>query len=505
MNQSPMEANHHRQLVLKCAVVSRLVVIFLAILWRCLLSPYDTSASIDPSCLTSELNSHAPPVLLPRVAAAIENGIVWDSVYFVRIAQCGYEYEQSYAFFPLLPISISLLSRSVFSPLIPVIGHRAVLGLSGCVLNNIAFVLAALYLYRLSVIVVKDSELAMRASLLFCLNPASVFYSSIYTESLYALFSIGGLYYFTSGARNIATLWFALSGFSRSNGILTAGYICFQMMHSVYSSAVLRKHAIFVFWELIVGAIRSICIIFPFIGFQAYGYYNICVGHSPSPWCKKRIPLFYDYIQGHYWGVGFLRYFQIKQIPNFVLASPVLSLALCSIIHYVKLEPKVFLSLGFRRVSSPMNDNKGGQDSARLLVMKDDASYKLNEGGDCALKQRKHVATVGRRQNFTALETGKTDDNNLSTAAIIQVPLVLHLGFMTATAFLVMHVQVATRFLSASPPLYWFSSYVMMSASSSSKRNIAQRGFGCGYCIWVYCWAYIFLGTLLFSNFYPFT
>ena len=28
---------------------------------------------------------------------------VWDSVFFARIAACGYEYEQFYAFFPALP------------------------------------------------------------------------------------------------------------------------------------------------------------------------------------------------------------------------------------------------------------------------------------------------------------------------------------------------------------------------------------------------------------------
>ena len=28
---------------------------------------------------------------------------VWDSVFFSRIALCGYEYEQYYAFFPFLP------------------------------------------------------------------------------------------------------------------------------------------------------------------------------------------------------------------------------------------------------------------------------------------------------------------------------------------------------------------------------------------------------------------
>lgn len=47
-------------------------------------------------------------------------------------------------------------------------------------------------------------------------------------------------------------------------------------------------------------------------------------------------------------GVGFLRYFQFKQLPNFLLASPILTLALCSIIYYVKSRPQLVYSLGFR-------------------------------------------------------------------------------------------------------------------------------------------------------------
>lgn len=56
--------------------------------------------------------------------------------------------------------------------------------------------------------------------------------------------------------------------------------------------------------------------------------------------------------------------------------------------------------------------------------------------------------------------------------------------------------QVSTRFLSASPLVYWFASYVI------GHPGIGKR---LGHFIWAYCAAYIFLGSLLFSNFYPFT
>ena len=43
--------------------------------------------------------------LTRRAAAAPppQDGLAWDSLHFLRIAQCGYETEKAYAFFPLLP------------------------------------------------------------------------------------------------------------------------------------------------------------------------------------------------------------------------------------------------------------------------------------------------------------------------------------------------------------------------------------------------------------------
>ncbi|KAM3264652.1 hypothetical protein T459_01671 [Capsicum annuum] len=500
-------ADHrHTHLILKFAVVSRLILISLILLWRSLLNPYDTSASINPTCLSnsgsnssSEFEWTPVRIRMRRLASVIEDSIVWDSVYFVRIAECGYEYEQTYAFLPLLPICISLLSRTAFAPFVPFIGQRAVLGLSGYVLNYFAFVLAAFYLYRLSAIILKDSELALRASILFCLNPASIFYSAIYTESMYALCSIGGMYYLMRGSTNIATLWLALSGFARSNGVLNAGYICFQTMHMSYKAAFVRKHAGVTFIVLLSGALRCLFIISPFIAFQAYGYYNMCVrgtSNEMRPWCKAKLPLLYNYIQSRYWGVGFLKYFQVKQIPNFVLASPILFLALCTIIHYVKLWPEVFVSLGFRASSTteelsassiPLGRSAGSKSVGFSSEDRSDA----RQGN--SLRRRKPAV---KEENYVVQPSEDEESENPGFKPVTIVPFILHLLFMAATAFFVMHVQVSTRFLSASPPLYWFGSYVMASPSFSKRW---------GYIIWTYCAAYILLGSLLFSNFYPFT
>lgn len=72
-------------------------------------------------------------------------------------------------------------------------------------------------------------------------------------------------------------------------------------------------------------------------------------------------------------------------------------------------------------------------------------------------------------------------------------PLMYHWALMTAVALLAMHVNVATRFLSACPPLHWHAAEVL------ARRGAASR------LLWLWCLAYLALGCLLFPNFYPWT
>ncbi len=56
--------------------------------------------------------------------------------------------------------------------------------------------------------------------------------------------------------------------------------------------------------------------------------------------------------------------------------------------------------------------------------------------------------------------------------------------------------QVATRFLSVSPPIYWYAAHVM---------DPSVSGRPMGRLIWAIFFSYLGLGSLLFINFYPFT
>ncbi|KAM7469457.1 hypothetical protein LguiA_007640 [Lonicera macranthoides] len=126
-----------------------------------------------------------------------------------------------------------------------------------------------------------------------------------------------------SGKSNYATLWLALSGSARSNKVLNAGNICSQTMHRAYDAVFINKR----YYEFELGL--AICLS-RHSRFRKSGFDSVAAS-----------------------GVGFLRYFQLEQLPNFLLAFPILSLAVCSIIYYAKLQREVFLSLGFR--ASPVD------------------------------------------------------------------------------------------------------------------------------------------------------
>ncbi len=98
--------------VLLLATAVRVLVLSAAVTFDAVLPDYDSSVSLlTQSCrATGDLQArqHAATESFTAVPArgALAKLAVWDSVFFIRIAKCGYEYEQFHAFFPLLPLTM---------------------------------------------------------------------------------------------------------------------------------------------------------------------------------------------------------------------------------------------------------------------------------------------------------------------------------------------------------------------------------------------------------------
>jgi hypothetical protein len=105
----------------------------------------------------------------------------WDSVWFLRIAEHGYEHLSSSAtaFFPLYPAAVGLLGRVL-------LGHYVLAGIVVSLATGLAtFVLV----YRLAEDKI-GADGARRAVLYLALFPMALFLQAVYSESLYLMLTV---------------------------------------------------------------------------------------------------------------------------------------------------------------------------------------------------------------------------------------------------------------------------------------------------------------------------
>ncbi len=182
-------------------------------------------------------------------------------MFYARIATHGYEYEQFYAFLPLWPavlrscatrgiplatcaVCINFLCHCIAACILYwYIGYNMGIfihayGTPHTVICTLApfSICSSYFSHRLSLQVVSNRHAAL-ATLLFILNPASVFMTVPYTESLFAMLSFAGMLcwkYATQQGRLVwycaAALCFAMATLLRSNGMHFC--VCFQGMQS---------------------------------------------------------------------------------------------------------------------------------------------------------------------------------------------------------------------------------------------------------------------------------
>jgi hypothetical protein len=181
--------------------VTRAATFFIGFVANVLLAPDDGRPFDVPSRLT-------------RLA---ETFAAFDSGWYLDIASRGYYFrtdgESSIAFFPLYP----MLMRAVAWPFG---GTYAAVWAAGIGLSCVAFALALLALHRLTHRVSGDREAARRTVLYVAVFPFSLFFTSIYTESVFLLTSVLAVSRAYDGRWWMAGVWGALVTLTRPNGIL---------------------------------------------------------------------------------------------------------------------------------------------------------------------------------------------------------------------------------------------------------------------------------------------
>ncbi|KAK2144702.1 hypothetical protein LSH36_737g05090 [Paralvinella palmiformis] len=209
----------------------------------------------------------------------------------------------------------------------------------------------------------------MKVIQLFCLNPASIFFSAPYSEAMFAYFAYGGMLKAEESHFGSAACFFALSGATRSNGLLNVAFIWYKQLKNfigiVRSFSEKEKNIV---WKIFCRLVKTllhctwytVIVIGPFFIYQYYASKLFCnrfasyrdlpvhvlnygntnhykMPHTGiSPWCREYLPVSYSYVQNKHWELGFLAYYQLKQLPNFILALPVVFIGIASGIWFLQ-------------------------------------------------------------------------------------------------------------------------------------------------------------------------
>lgn len=479
--------------IISISVLSRFFIILIQFASNVIIDDHNADAYRNKYFRAIEANS--TKLLIPDtyqyLYKLIEGFTKWDSQYFLEISTNGYVSEQHLAFLPLFPVSISLFQQKIFErkalslkSLFPTtnleLEDPLVLNndieiymksaLIGVVLNNfIFFPVACLSLFGLTKLVKKkDDKYAKDVVWWFCFNPASIFFSACYSESLFSALTFTAIFIIEYKSENYlashedirdenspqplsqlnrllficlpSLAFLALSSATRSNGIITVGFLGYQFLlkygpiyqqnFSRWSPMIYLTLALELFQDILVLIISSIIAASGYISFQIYSYVKFCIKENSQAkgklylrpeWCSDTIPHHYGHIQAKYWNVGPFNYYQIKQLPNFLLALPI-----------------------------------------SYLVMVE--SYK------------------------------KSRNRLLSMASKKQLAYYLQGIFITLICSVTINVQVTTRLLASScPVVFWIC------ADARNESRLKHK------LLLFYFISYFIVGTVLHSNFYPWT
>ena len=215
--------------------------------------------SVDPNSLSASFGRVGNVLMAPAIR--------WDSIWYVQIAHSGYSNSHDPAFFPLYPLLIRVVGW--------VVGSLPLAGL----LVSLVSLLAALEIVRRLTELELGTEAAGAAVLLLAFTPMAVFFSAVYTESLFLALSAG---MFLAARRErwwLAGVLGGLAAATRVTGVLLVipfALLFFEQRRRAASARPLglvlpaRRHFRKVLWGLLIPA--GVVSYSAFLAAKGYGW-----------------------------------------------------------------------------------------------------------------------------------------------------------------------------------------------------------------------------------------
>jgi len=413
---------------------------------------YDTSRTISRSSSSVGAWTGIQNPVGAFVCARAQSFNAWDGEHFVALSMDGYSFEHQHAFQPgyawLVRRATSLI-RWVLSFArvadVPVGGahDECLTTLTATALSAYAYSISVGAMLAFSSGLLKEQSLAMAATYLYAINPANAFFGSVYTESAFAWaqFTAGTLLY--ENKIVAAGFYFAIATALRSNGILNVlillTHLGAQMFHTLKREDDAERH------QKAARYVRSsvlACLLAgaPYLAFGHYGEWLYCHRGIESAVQRRR-----PYCRG-------------RSLTN------VYGLIPAPLYGFIQ---KHYWGLGFL------------------------SSYTTRNLGNVLLGAPAIALAAYACRRFTVSQNRRLfvkEDQSVFVCSYFAI-----LGVMTLIAATYMHVQVATRFLSTSPAIYWALAYL---GTDSTKWR---------YWVTFYYLSYASVGIVLFTRFYPWT
>ncbi len=181
----------------------------------------------------------------------------WDSGCYKEIARNGYpaSLQGEWAFFPLYPSFMKGLSTAF----LPFFSFSNASNLAGFIISNVAFFVSVYFFYKLTYKLFNTSKIAVISTVFYCFFAGAVFYSAIYSESLFMALALASFYYLEENQLYKSVLFGFLASFTRADGFL----ICIPFVVSAFFQYRNKIRTLL---------LSSMIVASPFLLFQIIGY-----------------------------------------------------------------------------------------------------------------------------------------------------------------------------------------------------------------------------------------